>query len=73
MIISIRKTIENAFYEYPAIERTIWVQKWPGQSVLCVSQMYWTSEVHDVLNEQTPGKMKTYHKFLTVFSDLRYR
>lgn len=66
MVVSIKKSIENAFYEYPTLERTMWVQKWPGQSVLCVTQMYWTSEVHDVFLKQKPGQMREYHAFLTV-------
>lgn len=66
MVISIKKSIEDAYYEYPTIERTTWVQKWPGQSVLCVSQMYWTSEVHGVFLEKKPKQMRKYHEFLTV-------
>lgn len=55
-----------AFHEYPTIDRTLWVQKWPGQSVLCVTQMYWTSEVHSVFDKKTAGQMRKYHTFLTV-------
>lgn len=67
MIKSIRTSIENAFIEYPTIKRTLWVQKWPGQSVLCVSQIFWTTEVHEVLNVKKPDQMRNYHTFLTVF------
>lgn len=66
MIISVRQCIENAYSEYPTLKRTIWVQKWPGQCVLCVTQMYWTAEVHDVFNGQEIGNMRKYHLFLTV-------
>lgn len=67
MVITIRNLIENAYNEYPTIERTMWVQKWPGQCVLSVSQMFWTAEVHDVFIVQKSGQMQNYHKFLTVF------
>lgn len=70
MIISIRKSIENAYIEYPTIERTAWVQKWPGQSVLCVGQIFWTAEVHGVLASPNPGQMRNYHMFLTVTSNV---
>lgn len=66
MIISVKECIENAYKEYPTIKRTTWVQKWPGQCVLCVTQMYWTAEVHDVFNAQEIGKIGNYHMFLTV-------
>lgn len=66
MIVSIKKSIEDAFYEYPTVERTAWVQQWPGQCVLCVSQIFWTAEVHDIFIIQKSGQMRNYHKFLTV-------
>ena len=31
------------------------MKDWPGQIVLCTSQMYWTSEVHDALRDGTKG------------------
>lgn len=68
MFISVKNSIENAHEEYSSIERTALVQKWPSQSVLCVSKMFWTAEVHDVFIVQKPGQMRNYHKFLTVFS-----
>jgi len=67
MVISVKECIENAYNEYTTIKRTTWVQKWPGQCVLCVTQIYWTAEVHDVFNAQQIGKMRNYHMFLTVF------
>lgn len=70
MVVTIKKLIENAYQEYPTIERTTWLQKWPGQCVLCVSQMFWTAEVHDVFIVEKPGQIKNYHKFLTVFLSL---
>lgn len=66
MIVSIRKFIEIAYNEYPTIKRTIWVQKWPGQCILCVSQIFWTAEVHNVFIEKKRGEMRNYHSFLTV-------
>lgn len=68
MVMSMRNSINNAHNEYTTIERTIWVQQWPGQSILCVSKMFWTAEVHDIFIVQKPGQMRNYHKFLTVFS-----
>lgn len=68
MVVSIKKSIENSYNEYPTIERTTWVQKWPGQGVMCVSQIFWTAEVHDVFIVQKAGQMRRYHTFLTVFS-----
>uniref|UniRef100_A0A8C3QD06 Dynein axonemal heavy chain 12 n=1 Tax=Geospiza parvula TaxID=87175 RepID=A0A8C3QD06_GEOPR len=42
------KTVRDVI-AYLETERKRWVLEWPGQVVLCVSQMYWTSEVHEVL------------------------
>jgi len=66
MVISLRNLIENAYNEYPTIKRTTWVQKWPGQCVVCVSQMFWTAEVHEIFIAQKLGQMRNYHTFLNV-------
>uniref|UniRef100_A0A8C3L981 Dynein axonemal heavy chain 12 n=1 Tax=Chrysolophus pictus TaxID=9089 RepID=A0A8C3L981_CHRPC len=52
MLRSIRSVIARSRMAYLETERKSWVLEWPGQVVLCVSQMFWTSEVHEVLCSQ---------------------
>jgi len=66
MVVSMKKSIENGYHEYPTIERIMWVREWPGQIVLCVSQLFWTAGVHDVFIVRKSGQMQNYSKFLTV-------
>ncbi|KAL1115990.1 hypothetical protein AAG570_005485 [Ranatra chinensis] len=66
MMISIRHVIEKSFKSYTTRYRSKWVVSWPGQVVLCVSQIYWTSEVHACLRRQRPSILNTYHNGLAV-------
>uniref|UniRef100_A0A8C2TNX8 Dynein axonemal heavy chain 12 n=1 Tax=Coturnix japonica TaxID=93934 RepID=A0A8C2TNX8_COTJA len=52
MLRSIHSVIDKSRMAYLETERKKWVLEWPGQVVLCVSQMFWTSEVHEVLCTQ---------------------
>lgn len=46
---SVRQKVYLAIEAYPKKERTIWVLEWPGQTVLCVSQLYWTQQIEEAI------------------------
>lgn len=40
------------------------MQKWPGQVVLCVSQIHWTHNVHKALNNEDNMSIPTFFESL---------
>ncbi|XP_014249835.1 dynein heavy chain 12, axonemal-like isoform X2 [Cimex lectularius] len=64
MVASVRAHICQSYADYSIVKRNSWIQRWPGQVVLCVSQIYWTSECHACLLRCRPKIMKRYHNYL---------
>lgn len=70
MVESVKDVISKSVDAYKKSVRTDWVQAWPGQVVLCVSQIFWTAEVHSVLRKKSVSATRTYHTGLTVCSNI---
>ncbi|CAF3510924.1 unnamed protein product [Rotaria socialis] len=55
MLLSIRMIIKESLVAYATRDRKQWVLEWPGQVVICSSQVYWTKEVEEIiLNNALP-------------------
>lgn len=48
---SIRDIMHQAIKDYAITDRTIWIQKWPGMCVLNGSQLHWTREMEELMDE----------------------
>ncbi len=53
MHVSIRMIIKEALNAYETRDRKLWVLEWPGQIVICASQVYWTKEVEESILNNT--------------------
>ncbi|XP_073448349.1 dynein axonemal heavy chain 12 [Aquarana catesbeiana] len=70
MLRSIRDVIARSRMAYPETSRKDWVREWPGQVVLCVSQMFWTSEVHEAIASGPQGLKNYYDKLQHQLNDI---
>ncbi|XP_058438173.1 dynein axonemal heavy chain 12 isoform X10 [Marmota monax] len=70
MLRSIHDVIAAARLAYPESPRRDWVREWPGQVVLCVSQMFWTSETQEVISSGTEGLKKYYTELQNQLNDI---
>ncbi|XP_057312411.1 dynein axonemal heavy chain 12-like isoform X2 [Hydractinia symbiolongicarpus] len=62
MLVSIKDIIEKAVEAYSITPRKEWVKEWPGQVVICVSQIFWTLEVHEAIRSGMHGLTDYYEK-----------
>ncbi|GAB1862505.1 Dynein heavy chain 3, axonemal [Camponotus japonicus] len=53
MVISLRDTAEESVIAYFEAIREEWVLSWPGQIIICSSQIHWTSEVYESFEDRT--------------------
>lgn len=53
MIMSLRFVIKDAVGAYLNSLRKKWVVEWPGQVVICSSQVYWTQDVEMAIEKNT--------------------
>ncbi|TSM04870.1 Dynein heavy chain 7, axonemal [Bagarius yarrelli] len=70
MLRSVRDVINRARMAYPESERSQWVCDWPGQVVLCTSQIYWTLEVHEAIRSGLNGLKNYYDKLQSQLNDI---
>ena len=59
MVISIRDVIRQSVNAYAVTPRRQWVIEWPGQIAICVSCIYWTSEVTEAMTESQGMKVSS--------------
>ncbi|XP_043194572.1 dynein axonemal heavy chain 12-like isoform X3 [Amphibalanus amphitrite] len=60
MLASVREVVAVSHEAYAQSARKHWVIEWPGQVILCVSQIYWTAEVHRAIHDGVHG-LREYH------------
>ncbi|KAM9098063.1 dynein heavy chain 12, axonemal isoform X1 [Sarcophilus harrisii] len=70
MLRSIHQVIALSWMAYPQSERKDWVREWPGQVVLCVSQMYWTIQTQETISSGPEGLRKYYDNLQLQLNDI---
>jgi dynein heavy chain len=62
MIASLKSLAKQALDAYPKTARTEWSKLYPGQIVLCISQIYWTQEVEQAIKDYEQNGLEEYIK-----------
>ncbi|XP_029012096.1 dynein axonemal heavy chain 12 [Betta splendens] len=70
MIRSVRDVVARSRVAYAETARNQWVKEWPGQVVLCTSQLFWTSEVHEAIRAGADGLKNYYEQLQSQLNDI---
>ncbi|XP_008412159.1 dynein heavy chain 12, axonemal [Poecilia reticulata] len=70
MLRSVRDVIARSRLAYPQTPRDQWVTEWPGQVVICTSQIFWTLEVHEAIRKGEKGIKAYYEKLKNQLNDI---
>ena len=62
---SIHQQVVNGLKAYTDTPRNKWVLEWPGQVVICVSQIFWTKEVTEAIRRGGVAGLKSYREVCT--------
>uniref|UniRef100_A0A673A977 Dynein axonemal heavy chain 12 n=1 Tax=Sphaeramia orbicularis TaxID=375764 RepID=A0A673A977_9TELE len=70
MLRSVRDVVARSRLAYAETQRNQWVKEWPGQVVLCTSQIYWTLEVHEAIRAGADGLKNYYQQLQNQLNDI---
>ncbi|XP_077462234.1 dynein axonemal heavy chain 12-like [Stigmatopora argus] len=70
MIRSVRDVVDRSRTAYAETPRNQWVMEWPGQVVICSSQMFWTSEVHEAIRGGATSVKDCFHQLQKQLNDI---
>lgn len=64
MLLAVQMQINASYTNYQNEKRNVWVLKWPQMVVLCISQVFWTSECHSCLRTSSQNLLKQFYQTL---------
>ncbi|KAI9202130.1 dynein heavy chain and region D6 of dynein motor-domain-containing protein [Polychytrium aggregatum] len=70
MLRSVHSVMEEAYIAYPQKPRAQWVLDWPGQVILCVSSIFWTSDAEKAIEGGKKGLENFHAKLNSDLSDV---
>ncbi|XP_067448608.1 dynein axonemal heavy chain 12 [Thunnus thynnus] len=70
MLRSVRDVVARSRVAYAETPRSQWVKEWPGQVVLCTSQIFWTLEVHEAIRSGADGLKNYYQQLQKQLNDI---
>ncbi|XP_076022383.1 dynein axonemal heavy chain 12 [Genypterus blacodes] len=70
MLRSVRDVVARSRLAYAETPRSQWVKEWPGQVVICTSQIFWTLEVHEAIRAGADGLKNYYQQLQNQLNDI---